>query len=122
MLGTLCFLLNMESAFIGPFVTLIFLLIHLYLVNFKSRDVKVILIAIACGFILDSSFSLLGLIVMYQGGFLSSYHLSPLWILSMWAGFSLSMMYTLEVIKIIIFCQHSWFCGWTIILQRWSRY
>ena len=51
-----------NQPYLGPFVTLIFLLIHLYLVNFKSRDVKVILIAIACGFILDSSFSLLGLI------------------------------------------------------------
>lgn len=87
-----------NQPYLGPFATLIFLMIHLYLVNFKSRDIKVILIAITCGFFLDSSFSLSGLI-RYEGGFLSSYQLSPLWILSMWAGFSLSMMYTLEVIK-----------------------
>jgi len=87
-----------DQPYLGPIVTLIFVLVHLYFVKFKLRDIKVILIAIMCGFVIDSLFFYTGLIT-YQGGILTEFSLSPLWILSMWAGFSLSMMYTLETIK-----------------------
>ena len=87
-----------NQPYLGPLATTFFIMIHLYFVRFKSRDIKIILIAILCGLLLDTSFSKLGLI-SYQGGIFAHYGLSPLWILSMWAGFSLSMMYTLESIK-----------------------
>ena len=87
-----------NQPYLGPIATLLFILIHLFFVNFRSRDIKVIIIAILCGLILDSSFSNLSLI-SYKGGILAKYSLSPLWILSMWAGFALSMLYTLESIR-----------------------
>ncbi len=87
-----------EQPYLGPIVTLLFILIHLTIVKFKSRDIQVIIIAILCGLFFDSIFSYFNLI-NYKGGILSYYNLAPLWILSMWAGFSLTMIYTLERIK-----------------------
>ncbi len=87
-----------EQPYLGPVVTLLFILIHLYIVDFKKRDIKIILIAIICGLILDSIFSIFN-IIDYKGGFLTLYNIAPLWILSMWAGFALTMLYALDSIK-----------------------
>tara|TARA_B110000014_G_C20123980_1_gene597236 strand:+ start:4282 stop:4800 length:519 start_codon:yes stop_codon:yes gene_type:complete len=87
-----------EQPYLGPIATLIFILIHLFIVKFKARDIKIIILAIMCGIIFDSSFSFFN-IITYQGGILTNYNLAPLWILSMWGGFSLTMLYTLESIK-----------------------
>ena len=84
--------------YLGPLATLVFILIHLFLVNFKSKDIKVILIAITCGLVIDSLFSVFNLID-YKGGLLVYYNLSPLWILSMWAGFAITLLYALDNLK-----------------------
>ena len=84
--------------YLGPVITLIFILGHLFIVKFKIRDIKIILLAILCGIIVDSSFSFFN-IITYTGGILTNYNLAPFWILSMWGGFSLTMLYTLDSIK-----------------------
>lgn len=84
--------------YLGPIITLLFILIHLIIVNFALIDLKIITLSIICGLIIDSTFSIFGLIG-YQGGILANYNLAPLWILSMWGGFSLTMLYTLDSIR-----------------------
>ena len=84
--------------YLGPFATFFFILIHLYIVNFSKRDIQIIFLAILCGLIMDSTFSFLSL-VNYEGGILTDFYLAPLWILSMWAGFSVTMLYALDSIR-----------------------
>tara|TARA_Y100001970_G_scaffold78446_1_gene99901 strand:+ start:233 stop:751 length:519 start_codon:yes stop_codon:yes gene_type:complete len=87
-----------DQPYLGPIITLLFILIHLIIVNFALIDLKIITLSIICGLIIDSTFSIFGLIG-YQGGILANYNLAPLWILSMWGGFSLTMLYTLDSIR-----------------------
>ena len=87
-----------NQPYLGPLATLLFILIHLFLVKFKNRDIKVIIIAILCGLLIDSLFSLFSLIE-YKGGLLATYNLSPLWILSMWAGFAITLLYALDSLR-----------------------
>jgi len=87
-----------NQPYLGPIITLLFILIHLIIVNFALIDLKIITLSIICGLIIDSTFSIFGLIG-YQGGILANYNLAPLWILSMWGGFSLTMLYTLDSIR-----------------------
>ena len=84
--------------YLGPLVTLIFILIHLFLVKFNDRDIKIILTAIIMGFAIDSFFFQTNLI-QYKGGYLVNHNIAPLWIVSMWAGFSITLLYTLNKIK-----------------------
>lgn len=84
--------------YLGPLVTIIFILVHLFLVKFNKRDIKIILTAILMGFVIDSFFFQSNLI-HYKGGYLVKYNIAPLWIVSMWAGFSITLLYTLIKIK-----------------------
>ncbi len=86
------------NPYLGPIATIVFILLHLFIVKFNKRDIKIVGIAIICGLIIDSLFSIFGFIE-YKGGILIVYNLAPLWILSMWAGFSLTMLYALDSIK-----------------------
>ena len=87
-----------EVPYLGPIITLFFILTHLLIVKFKIRDIKTILAAIICGVIIDNLFSIFNLIE-YKGGILTTYNLAPFWILAMWGGFSLTMLYTLDYLK-----------------------
>lgn len=84
--------------YLGPIVTLIFILLHLVIVKFNFRDIKIIGLAILLGLIIDSLFFQFNLI-NYEGGILANFKLAPLWILSMWGGFSVTLLYTLNSIK-----------------------
>lgn len=84
--------------YLGPFLTFIFILLHLIIVKFEKRDIKIISLALLIGFIIDSIFFQFNLI-NYQGGILAEFKLAPLWILSMWAGFSVTLLYGLDSIK-----------------------
>ena len=77
---------------------MIFILLHLVIVKFNSRDIKIIGLALLSGLVIDSLFFQFNLI-NYQGGILTQFKLAPLWILSMWAGFSVTLLYSLDSIK-----------------------
>jgi len=87
-----------EQPYLGPIVTLLFILIHLTIVKFNDRDIKIISLAILIGLIVDSLFFRLDLII-YQGGVLTNFKIAPLWILSMWGGFAVTLLYSLNSIK-----------------------
>lgn len=84
--------------YLGPILTFIFILLHLIIVQFNNRDIKVVSLALLIGLVVDSLFFQSELII-YQGGFLAQLKLAPLWILSMWAGFSVTLLYSLDSIK-----------------------
>ena len=84
--------------YLGPLLTFIFILLHLIIVKFNNRDIKIISFALLVGLIIDSLFFQFNLI-NYQGGILTQLKLAPLWILSMWAGFSVTLLYSLDSIK-----------------------
>ena len=84
--------------YLGPIVTLVFILIHLMIVKFNNRDIKIISLAVLMGLIIDSLFFQLHFI-NYQGGMLADFKIAPLWILSMWGGFAVTLLYTLNSIK-----------------------
>jgi len=86
------------NPYLGPLFTLIFILLHLVIVKFNSRDIKIISLSLIIGLIMDSLFFQFNLI-HYQGGILTQFKLAPLWILSMWAGFSVTLLYSLDSIK-----------------------
>ena len=50
------------------------------------------------GFAIDSFFFQTNLI-QYKGGYFVNHKIAPLWIVSMWAGFSITLLYTLNKIK-----------------------
>ena len=87
-----------QQPYLGPIVTFFFILIHLIIVKFNVRDIKIISLAILIGLIIDSLFFQLNLID-YQGGILANFKIAPLWILSMWGGFVVTLLYTLNSIK-----------------------
>ena len=84
--------------YLGPLITLFFILIHLLIVKFKKLDIKIIFFAIICGFLIDS-FLFRSEFIIYEGGVLARMGFAPLWILSMWAGFSITLLYTLNKIR-----------------------
>ena len=85
--------------YLGPIVTLIFILLHLVIVKFNLRDIKIISLAILLGLIIDSLFFNFNFI-KYEGGIIfNHFKLAPLWILSMWGGFAVTLLYTLDSIK-----------------------
>ena len=86
------------NPYLGPIITLVFILLHLVIVKFDLRDIKIISLSLLIGLAIDSLFFNLNLI-NYQGGILVTFNLAPLWILSMWAGFAVTLLYTLQSIK-----------------------
>ena len=80
--------------YLGPLAALIFIIGHLSIVKFNFRDIKIIFIAILLGFILDTLFLSFGFV-----GYKGSISYAPLWIIAMWAGFSITLIYTLDKLQ-----------------------
>ena len=95
---TCAFCTQWDQPYLGSLITLIFILLHLFIVQFNSRDIQIIFIASILGFIIDTLFFQFNLI-QYQGGILANFQVAPLWIISMWAGFAITLLYTLDHIK-----------------------
>ncbi len=76
--------------------TFIFLFLHFLIVtDHLKEEIKLILIAIFFGIVVDSSFSLLG-VVKYNGNIEAFPNLAPIWILCMWAGFTAQINHAMK--------------------------
>lgn len=79
--------------------TLIFLYLHFMIVtDHLKEEIQLIFIAILMGIIVDSSFSLFG-IVSYNGNITPISHLAPIWILCMWAGFAAQINHAMNRLR-----------------------
>ena len=83
-----------EKPYLGPLVTLIFIIGHLLIVNFNFRDIKIIIASIILGFIIDTLFLNFDFVI-----YKNSINYAPLWIIAMWAGFSITLIYTLDSLQ-----------------------
>jgi hypothetical protein len=63
-----------------------------------KEEIQLIFIAILMGIIVDSSFSLFG-IVSYNGNITPIPHLAPIWILCMWAGFAAQINHAMNRLR-----------------------
>ena len=76
--------------------TFIFLFLHFRIVtDHLKEEIQLILIAIFFGIVVDSSFSLLG-VVKYNGNIEVFPNLAPIWILCMWAGFTAQINHAMK--------------------------
>lgn len=76
--------------------TFIFLFLHFLIVtDHLKEEIQLILIAIFFGIVVDSSFSLLG-VVKYNGNIEAFPNLAPIWILCMWAGFTAQINHAMK--------------------------
>lgn len=76
--------------------TFIFLFLHfLIITDHLKQEVQLIFISIIFGLLVDSSFSLFG-IVQYNGTLEFAPNLAPLWIICMWAGFTAQINHAMK--------------------------
>ena len=79
--------------------TLIFLYLHFMIVtDHLKEEIQLIFIAILMGIIVDSSFSLFG-IVSYNGNITPIPHLAPISVLCMWAGFAAQINHVMNRLR-----------------------
>jgi len=83
-------------AYLGPFMMLIFLIIHFYINSFSANELKIIIIVGFIGTMIDTSFQVTG-IIEYKDS-LSNF-LPPLWIISMWVGFAATINHSMDWLK-----------------------
>ena len=83
-----------DKPYLGPLVTLIFIIGHLLIVNFNFRDIKIIIASIMIGFIIDNLFLNFDFVI-----YKNSINYATLWIIAMWAGFSITLIYTLDSLQ-----------------------
>tara|TARA_B100000427_G_scaffold279578_1_gene249807 strand:+ start:873 stop:1376 length:504 start_codon:yes stop_codon:yes gene_type:complete len=82
--------------FIALIPTFIFLFLHFLIVaDHLKEEIQLILISIMFGLIVDSGFSILG-IVKYNGTLEFAPNLAPLWIVCMWAGFTAQINHVMK--------------------------
>ena len=76
--------------------TFIFLFLHFLIVtDHLKEEIQLIFISIIFGILVDSSFSIFG-IVQYNGTLDFAPNLAPLWIICMWAGFTAQINHAMQ--------------------------
>ena len=79
--------------------TIVFLYLHFMIVSHHLKEeMQLIFIAIVMGIVVDSSFSFFG-VVSYNGKITSFPHLSPIWIICMWAGFAAQINHAMNRLR-----------------------
>lgn len=83
---------------LGAVVVALFAAVHLSLSPSRQADLRLIAIAIVLGFVLDSLFAASGLL-KYASPWPSEF-LAPVWILSMWVGFALTLHHSMGFLRL----------------------
>lgn len=82
---------------LGPVTVALFAAVHLSLSPSRQADLRMIAIAIVLGFLLDSLFAASGL--LHYASPWPSTVLAPVWILSMWVGFALTLDHSMGFLR-----------------------
>tara|TARA_B100001142_G_C14313881_1_gene647679 strand:- start:924 stop:1448 length:525 start_codon:yes stop_codon:yes gene_type:complete len=85
-------------AYLGPILMAIFLISHLYLFVSSRSEIKLIILFGFVGTLLDTSM-FYGGILHYNGSYTTTTFIAPLWITSMWCGFSATINHSLSWLK-----------------------
>jgi hypothetical protein len=81
--------------FIGFWVMIPVLLIHFMLISKNKREIYLLLFAALAGTAMDTLLNVFD-IVQYAGTFTFAHWLAPIWITSMWIGFSMTVNHSLN--------------------------
>ena len=77
--------------------SVIILLTHLHLTNYKKNDLKLLVLSACIGFFFDGLLQYSGMILYNNPGW--SFPLTPLWIVMLWLLFSITLNHSLAWLK-----------------------
>jgi len=80
--------------FVGPIVVVLFLIIHFYKVTNHKKEDMFLFICFILGLIIESV--LLNLNIIIHKGFLTQYHVAPLWSVSLWVCFGATIYHSFK--------------------------
>ena len=81
--------------YLGPILMLTFLAIHVVRILDKYAELKLIILFGFIGTLIDTSMAYFG-ILTYNGTYFPDTNIAPLWITSMWCGFSATVNHSLS--------------------------
>tara|TARA_Y100001970_G_scaffold278593_1_gene384509 strand:+ start:195 stop:716 length:522 start_codon:yes stop_codon:yes gene_type:complete len=87
-----------DFVYIGPFLMLLFLIIHFYLNSPNPAEIKLVIIFAFLGTLIDSMMAYSG-ILTYNGIYKQGIIIAPLWITAMWCGFAAMVNHSMAWLK-----------------------
>ena len=84
--------------YLGPVLMLIFLILHLFLFTSNYDEIKLIVLFGVIGTMIDTSMAYCNILI-YNGTYIPNTYIAPLWITSMWCGFSATVNHSLSWLR-----------------------
>ena len=85
-------------AYLGPFLMFAFLAVHITRILDNYSELKLIILFGFIGTVIDTSMAYFGILI-YNGTYFPDTYIAPLWITSMWCGFSATVNHSLSWLK-----------------------
>ena len=88
-----------NQKYLGPFLVLLYLIVHIYSISYQLRNAEIYLLCIAgiLGTVVDSLFLNLDFL-SYKGLYDNIDYIAPLWITAMWVGFTATLNHAFKKI------------------------
>jgi len=84
--------------YLGPFLMFAFLVVHIIRILDNYSELKLIILFGFIGTVIDTSMAYFGILI-YNGTYFPDTYIAPLWITSMWCGFSATVNHSLSWLK-----------------------
>ena len=84
--------------YLGPFLMFAFLAVHITRILDNYSELKLIILFGFIGTVIDTSMAYFGILI-YNGTYFPDTYIAPLWITSMWCGFSATVNHSLSWLK-----------------------
>ena len=81
--------------YLGPFLMFAFLAVHVIRTLDNLSEIKLIILFGCIGTVIDTSMAYFGVLI-YNGTYFPDTYIAPLWITSMWCGFSATVNHSLS--------------------------
>ena len=81
--------------YLGPFLMIAFLVVHVIRVLDNYSELKLIILFGFVGTVIDTCMAYFGILI-YNGTYFPDSYIAPLWITSMWCGFSATINHSLS--------------------------
>jgi len=82
-----------EKYFIGPSLAIIYFIIHFIFIDNKIKELYLLIFCFTLSIIFENSLINFGFIE-YKGILFNNYGITPLWVLLLWSGFSLTLFHS----------------------------
>ena len=84
-----------EIYFLGPLILILYMIVHFVYISFAKVEYLFIIICFFLGFLIDTVLLNLNFII-YKGYFPQHYNFAPLWSVSLWLSFGLSIFHSFQ--------------------------